>query len=1095
MGMMKVCIVRMSAQFLFIVMFVAQSLLAVNKGSESVLSIEPFFTFPAADIDNRMLAFGWFKEGFALEDQTTTCTFESVFPINGRMDLNGGSLFLHNNLFLHNQGFLDTPGTIYGNEFAFHLAETATTINCPTDIILEDISLYLNSDITLSGTMRFKGASVIDGQWHKINLSDDACIIVDSGAQLRLHNVEIGGVADQRVQCADNNASIILDNVDVSLSGDYVWSHGSMSFLKRNSIGGAYDFVYESPMTSTIAANATLKLRNDIELTIGRYGSVDSPEPLYFADRSSTLNLHNCSLKVTSSGIMLYQGKIKIEGKVVFDVASTTSTCGMILGTGDVPAEDLEMRLEPGATIHLVRGHVVSNILGKNMMFPSCIGRRAIKKEPEAYFHLNKNVSFTDIDFLLEYNETVVIPDDAVIVHDNSLFQSSSYDFYLTATRQNYYMSLFDGGGHMLITRGAFPGYLMVQKNNNLIQGTGEILGQIFLNGADADLSFQLSGALLNTLTIVNGGSVTLERNLALGKNVAIEGAGLINLKCNDLLIAPGDTAFTSTLYFNGLGGGVNLRNNCILTSRWTFSGDCVLSGRNNTIYLSSTGAIEVERGSHLDLKNIKIEHINDHNFYCKDAVGLLTLRGTMLDLDESVTFSCGGIYVPSTSTIVTHEHSWTFDVHASCTVDNATLYYDTTTDPNTWNLQPDPYSIVNNGNKFITLINHGFVSHKQTKMRPSSNNLAQNKSFNTDHPLIIDYDRTINGNGYNIRFTQDPNLLLLKNGACVTFENMQLKGLLPEHINYDEGGAVIFGENTTIELARVGKGLEHIPLTLKNTWSFDRGGYAIIDGGYRRLILDEHGGFDVLDSSTLLIKNTFIAGLSGNKIKSLGRHGTVIFRNCTLELDADYSYTNGFMIFTLDNTLMGRESKFIYSSPSSCTICADSSIILDYHMTFSYDPITHDPNLLYFRNHASTLCLQGGSLHATKGGLNLVDGTLIVDKTSTLSSEIDYALQEETQEITGITIGDGTQEDDMTCIVYPMARLCVGSGYVTYNNVNQSLFSVGQGSVIHVHHGACLRLLQDFDITGGRLILDNSGFIQKTADIVLEGEVSRLYN
>ncbi|KKQ50024.1 MAG: hypothetical protein US69_C0001G0052 [candidate division TM6 bacterium GW2011_GWF2_38_10] len=1093
--MMRLFILRTYAHLLFIFMIASQSLLAVNKGSESVLSIEPFFTFPAEDSDNRMLAFGWFKNGFALEDQTTTCTFESVFPINGRMDLNGGSLFLQTNLFLHNQGFLDTPGTIYGNEFAFHLAETATTIACPTDIILEDISLYLNSDITLSGTMRFKGSSVIDGQWHKINFGDDAYIIVDSGAQLRLHNVEIGGVAQERFQCADDDASIILDNVDVGLSDDYVWSHGSILFLKRNSIGGAHDFSYESPMTSTIAASATLKLKDDIELTIGRYGGVDSPEPLYFADRSSTLNLHNCSLNVTSSGIMLYQGKIKIEGKVIFDVASTTSTCGMILGTGDVPAEDLELRLEPGATVHLIKGHVVSNILGKNMMFPSCIGRRAIKKEPEAYFHLNKDVSFTDIDFLLEYNQTVVIPDDAVIIHNNSLFQSDSYDFYLTATRQNYVSSLFDGEGHLLINRGIFPGYLMVQKNNNIIQGVGEFLGQILLNGPDAELSFQLNGALLDTLTLNNGSIIILERNLALGKGVTINGVGLVDLKCNDLTIASGDTAWTSTLYFDGMGGSVNLRKNCTLTSRWTFSGDCVLSGRNNTIYLSQTGCIEVERGSTLELKNIKIEHINDHNLYCKDLLGTLEWRGAMLDLDESVTFSCGGIYVPSTSTIVTHEYTWTFDTCASCTIDNATLYYDTTTDPNTWNLQPDPYGVINNVNKFITLKNHGFIAHKQTNLRPPSNNISQNKSFDSDHPLIIDHDRTINGNGYSFRFTQDPNLIMLHNGASLTFENVQLKGLLPEHIYYDEGGSVIFGENITIELARVGKGLEHIPLTLNRTCSFNGGGYSIIDGGYRRLILDEHGGFDLLDSSTLLIKNTFIAGISGNKIKSLGRHGTVIFRNCTLELDADYSYTHGFMIFTLDNTILGRDNRFIYSSPNSCTICADSSIILDYNVTFSYDPITHDPNLLYFRNHASTLCLQGGVLHATKGGLNLVNGTLIIDKSSTFSSEIDYVLQAETQETTGITLGNGTQEGDMTCIVYPMARLCVGSGHFTYNNVNQSLFSMGNGSVFRVQHNACLELLQNFSVGCGRLILDNTGYIQKDASIALEGEVSCLYN
>ena len=74
---------------LFILVFSFIKTLAIQKGSDTVISIQPETTFPASDSDNAMLAFGWFKNGFSLEDAATTCTFESVFPVCGNINIIG----------------------------------------------------------------------------------------------------------------------------------------------------------------------------------------------------------------------------------------------------------------------------------------------------------------------------------------------------------------------------------------------------------------------------------------------------------------------------------------------------------------------------------------------------------------------------------------------------------------------------------------------------------------------------------------------------------------------------------------------------------------------------------------------------------------------------------------------------------------------------------------------------------------------------------------------------------------------------------------------------------------------------------------------
>ena len=56
---------------------------AVEKGSNTLLSIKPSFNFPVNDSDNQMLMFGYFKNGFGL----LRCYYIDSISVNGSMNI------------------------------------------------------------------------------------------------------------------------------------------------------------------------------------------------------------------------------------------------------------------------------------------------------------------------------------------------------------------------------------------------------------------------------------------------------------------------------------------------------------------------------------------------------------------------------------------------------------------------------------------------------------------------------------------------------------------------------------------------------------------------------------------------------------------------------------------------------------------------------------------------------------------------------------------------------------------------------------------------------------------------------------------------
>jgi len=115
---------------LYLLLFIVTSFSVLNSlsvGSDSAPSRQNSVTFLEADSDNEMNGFGAIENGFTLESISTTCTFDSFFPISGAVDMRAASLYLLKDIAFDSGVSLTNMGSIYGNGHAVRFSESVTT--------------------------------------------------------------------------------------------------------------------------------------------------------------------------------------------------------------------------------------------------------------------------------------------------------------------------------------------------------------------------------------------------------------------------------------------------------------------------------------------------------------------------------------------------------------------------------------------------------------------------------------------------------------------------------------------------------------------------------------------------------------------------------------------------------------------------------------------------------------------------------------------------------------------------------------------------------------------------------------------------------
>lgn len=336
---------------------------SLTKGSQTVVSVEPFVAFPASDSDNTMMTFGFFKNGFSLQDATTTCTFESVFPVSGDMALHGGRLYLESDLVLNNVTNLNSLGFIQGNNHIFDLSESVTGIPAWDDTVFHNTKLFLTTDLQVSGTIKFLGNCIVDGRRNRIIFNPDGHLIIGSGSSLTLKNIELDGITGDKIFCIDDSGQLVLDEMRWVQDSDYSFTNGSITFVNKvNFVGPYYTFAYQSAMTSTIAKHSIMYLEQ--KFTLSYDPPVARKDLLVFQDHTSILYLDGATLHVTHTGLQLTRGSIFVDQNVVLHAESKIDSLTGVVTPGCIElgnsngVEDMVCNILRGSMLEVTGGQL-----------------------------------------------------------------------------------------------------------------------------------------------------------------------------------------------------------------------------------------------------------------------------------------------------------------------------------------------------------------------------------------------------------------------------------------------------------------------------------------------------------------------------------------------------------------------------------------------------------------------------------------------------------------------------------------------------------------------------------------------------------------
>lgn len=633
----------MSKKNLFLICFLMtlsfnQRISADVVGSDTAVSVVPAYTFPTG-VDNRIANFGFIKNGFTFADSLTTCTFDSVFPVSGGVQLNGGTLYLNQDLLFSNITDLEGLGTIIGNNHLLDFCSSVQSFPGNTSLFVNTI-LSLNTHIILDDAITFSGICQLNGRGNNLIMDPDASITIASGSTLLLKDITVENVEGMNINLADDTSQLILHNVALELISSFTFNYGSFLCIGDVLITGSYAFFYTSSQTSTITKDANLIFADQAILSIGMQ-NVDAPvQPLAFADLSSVLMFDNATLSVNPNGVQFIAGTVVTMRDVEVDVASTSSSTGLILGDGTQQG-DMVFDMYPGCSVNYTGGAVVYNVTNGNGILANSDTVDLVRADA-SIFWLNQNVTLANMSIDVGDGSTLYVAPNVTLDYSNATMNTPEGSFELNGTRYNSYTTLLSGNQSIFMIKGYLPMYTMIASTGNAIQGNGNIGGAIILQDENAELIWGLEGNLLNTM-YMNNGSLVLASNFVCANGVQFSGPGTIHLSNNSFILGQNDLNWTDAIYWDGTNGVLSINSDVTLSNTWTFSGQCILDCNNNILDLTN-GNIIVERGSTLTIKNAKMQNIANTSITCLDNFSSLVLNNVSWIQSNNSIFPLGSL-------------------------------------------------------------------------------------------------------------------------------------------------------------------------------------------------------------------------------------------------------------------------------------------------------------------------------------------------------------------------------------------------------------------------------------------------------------------
>jgi|GEM_PF-3581747 len=306
------------------------SLTAYDYDGATELLVEGSQITPADT--NTLYGLVWLRAGFQLPSGGLF-TMSDLLPVNGVMDLNGGTLALGCDLITAGGATLtDTGG-----------------VGSASAILGYGYTIFMNNDLTYSGTTQTlsigngtsTGANLtIDGRGKTFTIGGSNQITVSAHNTLTLRNMilNITSSTAYPINLAATTSALILNNVRVIFNNNLEIVYGAITIQGRSSFESKSDATTLT-LGNGIAGGAALTIASNAELHLD-YGftlALNNPsQNITLTDSSSRLRLTNARLTAAACDITLSVGQLITDhysyltasgGNIVIDTSAVNLIC------------------------------------------------------------------------------------------------------------------------------------------------------------------------------------------------------------------------------------------------------------------------------------------------------------------------------------------------------------------------------------------------------------------------------------------------------------------------------------------------------------------------------------------------------------------------------------------------------------------------------------------------------------------------------------------------------------------------------------------------------------------------------------------------
>jgi len=342
-----------------------------------------------------------------------TAQFNSIFEVNGNIDLSTFTLQLDRDLILSNAASITSMGKINAQNHNLELSATSTALpasgtdaNCYT---WDSVNLVLNANTTLNTCINFTGVSKISGNGYTLTLGDNGQINIgvdlldllrslnnqqgssdsdldyypSSSPSLLLENLTIKGLNGTNIHCIEDSSVLAVKNIEWIQDGDFFFDTGAFDvMLDWKLIGNGYKFAYQTVQTSSIEAHGRMILDRSFTFSYDPGGSqlnqlmqsrplntgqqINGAGPnsglrslLQFVENTSQLCLNGATLHATSTGLQLTKGQLVVDMKSSLAAEGNDESTGISFGDGASGYNNLNVYILPAATLSITQGMVV----------------------------------------------------------------------------------------------------------------------------------------------------------------------------------------------------------------------------------------------------------------------------------------------------------------------------------------------------------------------------------------------------------------------------------------------------------------------------------------------------------------------------------------------------------------------------------------------------------------------------------------------------------------------------------------------------------------------------------------------------------------